>query len=176
MTLRTTLLVLTLAVGSTSMLTACSKKKAQTTPVATVDPEPEQEPVEEDRGPKEAAPDAPTPAPPPPPREAELAPVVYFEFDSSTLSESARAELQANAEWLQADPRRRLTIEGHTDEVGTTEYNLGLSERRARAAKDYLVRLGIAASRIELLPLGEEKPASSEDSENRRAMFVATGR
>jgi peptidoglycan-associated lipoprotein len=105
---------------------------------------------------------------------ANLGPVIYFEFDQSTLSEEARKELEANAKWLTEDPSRTLTIEGHTDEVGTTEYNVALGERRARAAFDYLVRLGIDEKRIQILSLGEERPAGTEDSQNRRAMFVAT--
>jgi peptidoglycan-associated lipoprotein len=105
---------------------------------------------------------------------ANLGPVIYFEFDQSTLSEEARKELEANAKWLTEDPSRTLTIEGHTDEVGTTEYNVALGERRARTAFDYLVRLGIDEKRIQILSLGEERPASTDDSQNRRAMFIAT--
>jgi peptidoglycan-associated lipoprotein len=103
-----------------------------------------------------------------------LTPVIYFEFDQSTLSDEAKAELEKNAEWLKADPARTLTIEGHTDEVGTTEYNVALGERRAQAAHEYIVRLGIDASRVQILSFGEERPASTEDSANRRAMFIAT--
>ena len=100
--------------------------------------------------------------------------IVYFEFDSSELDESARAKLEENAEWLKADPQRTLTIEGHTDEVGTPEYNLGLGERRAQTSRDYLLRLGIEPNRVSIITFGEEKPAGSEDSENRRSVFVAT--
>jgi len=107
-------------------------------------------------------------------RDPSLTPVIFFEFDSSTLSQEARDELAENAEWLKQDPARTLTIEGHTDEVGTTEYNVALGERRARAAHEYIVALGIDASRVQILSYGEEKPASSEDSQNRRAMFIAT--
>lgn len=105
---------------------------------------------------------------------ASLTPVIYFEFDSSTLSQEARTELEQNAEWLKQDPARTLTIEGHTDEVGTTEYNVALGERRAQSAHEYIVRLGVDASRVRVLSFGEEKLASSEDSQNRRAMFIAT--
>ncbi|MCA9676602.1 MAG: OmpA family protein [Myxococcales bacterium] len=107
------------------------------------------------------------------PDPASLTPTIYFEFDSSNLSEEARNELNENAEWLREDPARTLTIEGHTDPVGTDEYNLGLGERRARAVKDYLVRLGIADKRIEIITYGEERPASDEDAKNRRAVFVS---
>ena len=105
---------------------------------------------------------------------AALQNAVYFEFDLSTLDESAREKLQENANWMEEDLSRVLTIEGHTDEEGTTDYNLALGERRARMAKDYLVRLGVDASRIQIITYGEERPASSDNSLNRRSMFVAT--
>lgn len=107
-------------------------------------------------------------------KQAGLQDVIYFAFDSSDLDEAARTKLNENAEWLKADPSRTLTIEGHTDEVGTPEYNLGLGERRARATKDYLVRLGIEEKRVSIITYGEERPASTEDTQNRRSVFVAT--
>ena len=107
------------------------------------------------------------------PDPAALGQVIYFEFDSTTLSQEARDTLTENAEWLKQDPARRLTIEGHTDEVGTDEYNLALGERRARAALEYLKNLGVEADRVDVLTYGEEKPASDTDEGNRRAMFIA---
>jgi peptidoglycan-associated lipoprotein len=107
-------------------------------------------------------------------KDPNLQEVVYFEFDSSELDEASRAKLEENAGWLKQDPERTLTIEGHTDEVGTPEYNLGLGERRAQTTRDYLLRLGIEANRISIITYGEEKPAGSEDSQNRRSMFIAT--
>jgi len=106
--------------------------------------------------------------------KTDLGPVIYFEFDKSDLSEESRATLNENADWLKEDPKRTLLIEGHTDEVGTPEYNLGLGDRRARAARDYLVRLGIDGNRIKIITYGEEKPVSNEDSLNRRSVFIAT--
>ena len=100
--------------------------------------------------------------------------VVYFAFDSSDLDEESRKKLSENADWLKKDGARTLTIEGHTDEVGTPEYNLGLGERRARTTKDYLVRLGIQEKRISIITYGEERPAGSDDNKNRRSMFIAT--
>ena len=100
--------------------------------------------------------------------------IVYFEFDSAEIDEAAKAKLEENAEWLKKDAVRTLTIEGHTDEVGTPEYNLGLGERRAQASRDYLLRLGIDAKRVSIITFGEEKPAGSEDSKNRRSVFIAT--
>lgn len=107
-------------------------------------------------------------------KDPNLQEIVYFEFDSSMLDEAARAKLEENAEWLKKDPVRTLTIEGHTDEVGTPEYNLGLGERRAQASRDYLLKLGIDAKRVSIITFGEEKPAGSEDSKNRRSVFIAT--
>lgn len=107
-------------------------------------------------------------------RAAELQQVVYFEFDNSELDAASREKLNENAEWLKEDASRRLTIEGHTDEVGTTEYNTALGERRAQAARDYLLRLGIDESRIRIITYGEERPASDQDELNRRSVFIAT--
>jgi len=106
--------------------------------------------------------------------KASLQQVVYFEFDSSDLDDAARGRLTENAEWLKQDPSRTLTIEGHTDEVGTTEYNAALGERRAQSARDYMVRLGAEEARIKIITYGEEKPASEEDALNRRSVFIAT--
>tara|TARA_R110002096_G_scaffold408075_1_gene606926 strand:+ start:18189 stop:18689 length:501 start_codon:yes stop_codon:yes gene_type:complete len=105
---------------------------------------------------------------------ADLQDVLYFAFDSSDLDEESKARLQNNADWMKEDDSRVLTIEGHTDEAGTTDYNLALGERRARITRDYLVRLGVAAGRVQIITYGEEKPAGSEDSLNRRSVFVAT--
>jgi peptidoglycan-associated lipoprotein len=105
---------------------------------------------------------------------ANLGEIIYFEFDSTELSPDARATLEQNATWLKEDPARVVTIEGHTDEVGTPAYNLGLGERRAIAAKDYMVRLGIEDKRVSIISYGEEKPAGSEDNLNRRSVFIAT--
>ena len=107
-------------------------------------------------------------------KDPSLQDVIYFAFDSSDLDEESRKKLSENADWLKKDPARTLTIEGHTDEVGTPEYNLGLGERRARATKDYLVRLGIQEKRVSIITYGEERPAGSDDNRNRRSMFIAT--
>ena len=105
---------------------------------------------------------------------AKLQDVLYFAFDSSDLDDDARARLQKNADWMKEDAARVLTIEGHTDETGTTDYNLALGERRARITRDFLVRLGVDAARIQIITYGEERPAGAEDSLNRRSVFVAT--
>jgi len=102
---------------------------------------------------------------------------IGFNFDSSALSESARATLKANAEWLKANPAARIQIEGHCDERGTAEYNMALGAKRAQAAMDYLGTLGIAGNRMSTISYGEEIPVCKEGTEecwvrNRRARFV----
>jgi len=102
---------------------------------------------------------------------------IRFEFDSYDLTSEARAILQANAAWLKANSSANVEIEGHCDERGTTEYNLALGAKRARAALDYLVSLGISAARIKTTSYGEELPLCREPSENcyvknRRDRFV----
>lgn len=101
---------------------------------------------------------------------------VFFDFDAYTLNALAREVLARNAEWLRQTPEARLTIEGHCDERGSDEYNLALGQRRADAAKNYLVGLGIAADRLTSISYGEERPAvagsdESAWSQNRRAEF-----
>ena len=103
-----------------------------------------------------------------------LGEIIYFEFDDFALSADAKATLEENAKWLKEDPARTLVIEGHTDEVGTSEYNVALGESRAKAAREYLVALGIDIARLRILSFGEEKPAGTEDAKNRRSVFIAT--
>lgn len=102
---------------------------------------------------------------------------IYFEFDKYDLRTDARATLKSNGDWLKANPAARVEIEGHADERGTNEYNLALGAKRAQAAKDYLVTLGIAAGRLSTISYGEEVPVCKEKTEecwqkNRRARFV----
>jgi peptidoglycan-associated lipoprotein len=102
---------------------------------------------------------------------------VHFDFDSSELTGAAKALLKDKAAWLTENASAAVTIEGHCDERGTTEYNLALGDRRATAAKAYLVDLGIAASRMDTISYGEEKPVDTGKTElawamNRRAHFV----
>jgi len=106
--------------------------------------------------------------------KADLGQVIYFEFDSSTLADEARSTLDNNVTWLKEDKARVLTIEGHTDETGTSEYNMGLGQRRAASARKYLLSMGVDSSRIKVITYGEEKPASKTASQNRRSVFVAT--
>lgn len=112
---------------------------------------------------------------------AALTATVYFDYDSFDLRDDSRASLDARIPVLQANPNVRLVIAGHTDERGSTEYNLALGQRRAASVQRYLVDRGIAASRLELVSFGEERPATTGSDEgawaqNRRAEFeIAAG-
>lgn len=101
---------------------------------------------------------------------------VHFDFDQFTLSAEARRILGENARYLNANSAVKVVIEGHCDERGSDEYNLALGESRALAAKNYLVSLGISATRLSVISYGEEKPLVSGANEsawaqNRRAEF-----
>jgi len=109
--------------------------------------------------------------------EASAGDRVFFAFDRSDISAEARETLTRQADWLRRYPNVTVTIEGHCDERGTREYNLALGERRAQAAKNVLVALGIPAARISTISYGKERPAvvgSTEDAyaQNRRAVTV----
>jgi peptidoglycan-associated lipoprotein len=131
-----------------------------------------------------AAPPAPAPAPAPPrPAPAEFKSVpelrdVFFDFDRYALKPEGARTLDASIEWLKANPSALVLVEGHCDERGTNAYNLVLGERRAKAAHEYLVARGVAATRIQTISYGEERPACAERNEacwsrNRRAHFLA---
>jgi peptidoglycan-associated lipoprotein len=102
---------------------------------------------------------------------------IHFEFDRYDLQADARDILDANAKWLKEYPSMRVEIEGHCDERGTNEYNMGLGAKRAQTAKEYLVSLGIAAHRLSTVSYGEEIPVCTEHTiscweKNRRDRFV----
>jgi len=123
---------------------------------------------------------APTPAVRPAPADFVAIPevkAVRFDFDRALIRSDDARVLDANVEYLKNNVDTLVLIEGHADERGTAEYNLALGERRARAARDYLVSQGIAADRISLVSFGEERPECSEHVEacwerNRRAEFL----
>jgi len=102
---------------------------------------------------------------------------VYFQFDSTELIAETQEILKKNAEWLKANPKSRVEVEGHCDDIGSAEYNLALGAKRAQAAKDFLINQGIAPDRLVTISYGKEAPACFEQSEecrvqNRRARFV----
>ena len=102
---------------------------------------------------------------------------IFFDTDRYNVDSADMATLQSQARWLQQYPNTRVTIEGHADERGTREYNLALGERRANAAKNYLVGLGIQPGRINVVSYGKERPMAMGSDEqawaqNRRAVTV----
>jgi peptidoglycan-associated lipoprotein len=104
---------------------------------------------------------------------------VLFDYDRSDLTPDAREILKTNADWLKKNPSAKVEVEGHCDERGTNDYNIALGAKRSQTAKDYLVRLGIAADRLSTVSYGEEIPVCTESNENcwrqnRRARFVVS--
>lgn len=103
--------------------------------------------------------------------------IIYFDTDKYDVDSADAAALQSQAQWLNRYPDKRATIEGHCDERGTRDYNLALGERRANAAKNYLVSLGISAARLSTVSYGKERPVAlgSDESawaQNRRAVTI----
>jgi peptidoglycan-associated lipoprotein len=155
-------------------------------------------------------PPAPAPArppapPPPPPAPAPVAPApltedqifaqkslaqlnaerplddVFFDLDKSEVRNDARASLQKDADWMKKWSSVQVTLEGHCDSRGSSEYNLALGTRRASAVKDYLVSLGVPASRLAVISKGKEQPFCTDENEscwqqNRRGHFLITGK
>ncbi|MEY4093762.1 MAG: hypothetical protein RLZZ53_961 [Acidobacteriota bacterium] len=169
---------------------ACSKK------APAVAPPPPPPPAAPAAPPAPPPPPAPAPAPAPRPltedeifarksiddlnRERPLGDV-YFDLDNSTIKDEGKAALSTNATWLKRWTSTRISIEGHCDERGTAEYNLGLGERRANAVKAYLVELGVPADRVVIVSKGKEAPFCTESNEacwkeNRRGHFVITAK
>jgi peptidoglycan-associated lipoprotein len=106
---------------------------------------------------------------------------IHFAYDSFDLSAEARETLRTNADWLQSNSQARVEVEGHCDERGTTEYNLALGAKRARAARDYLVTVGVSPDRLSTISYGEELPLCREANEscwqqNRRVHFLVLNR
>ena len=153
--------------------------------------------------PPPAAPEPPPPAPAPPPRveappqvdeyarlksmsaddidKMGLLADIHFDLDKSDIREADRSMLSKNADVLKRFDFLRVTVEGHCDERGTVEYNLALGERRAKAAYDYLVSLGVPAERLKTVSYGKEVPVCTDSNEacwqrNRRAKFTVTGK
>jgi len=157
-----TLLALLVAFG-------CASRKQVSTPV----PESTPPPV------TETPPPPPTETAPPPPVEETRTALqdAYFDFDDASLRDDAKNALENNSKYMEKNSGA-VIIEGHCDERGSVEYNIALGEKRARAAKDFMVSYGVSASRITTISYGKERPfdqGHSEDAwaKNRRAHFVA---
>jgi peptidoglycan-associated lipoprotein len=182
---------LALLMVSSLALASCASTKTATPPVPTVAP-----PASNNEA---APPEAAAPAPQPEVQTAPLAPpsgqtgggvgsspyanlaeagdLVLFPTDRYDLTDEARSILTRQATWLQANPGKRILIAGNCDERGTREYNLALGARRANAARDFLVSLGVSPSRLETVSYGKERPIDDRPSEegcavNRNAQTV----
>lgn len=113
-------------------------------------------------------------------KEVEVQDRVFFDYNSSSVGSEAAKILDVQAAWLKDSPQIKISIEGHCDERGTREYNIALGEKRAMAVKNYLIKAGIDASRMQTISYGKEHPAyfgSTEDvfAKNRRAVVVVMG-
>ena len=182
-----------LAAALLAFVAGCGKKTPPATPPPAAPP-----PVVTQQPPPSPPPQAQAPpsvpAPPAPTEEEIFARLtlaelnakkpledVYFDLDKSDLSDKARASLQKNATWLQRWTSTRITVQGHADSRGTSEYNLALGERRATVIRDYLVGLGVPTARLSVVSMGEEQPVCTQENEscwlqNRRGHFVVTGK
>jgi peptidoglycan-associated lipoprotein len=165
-----TRIVLSLVLASGLALSGCSKKAPKTLP-----PDPG---AQVSTATEPSAPQGPVPG-----SQADFVnqmmgqDTILFETDRYNIDSADQAALAAQAAWLQRYPAKQATIEGHCDERGTREYNLALGERRANAAKNYLVSLGVDPARLTTVSHGKERPialGSSEDAwaRNRRAVTV----
>lgn len=165
----TTLLMATALVATA----ACSKKRPETLP-----PAPGEAPVDPNAG-QQTGPvgDAVVPGSAADFKRTVSSDTVNFGLDMYDIDATARGILDSQSAWLARYPNVRITLEGHADERGTREYNLALGDRRANAAKNYLVTRGVSASRISVISYGKERPlalGSDEESwaQNRRAVTV----
>ncbi|MDR0820418.1 MAG: peptidoglycan-associated lipoprotein Pal [Endomicrobium sp.] len=91
--------------------------------------------------------------------------IIYFDFDKNDLIKDSMEILKENADYLKSNPDIKVVLEGHTDERGTTEYNLSLGQRRALKVKEYYTQLGVAANRIATISYGREKPVDFRKNE-----------
>lgn len=103
---------------------------------------------------------------------------IHFDFDKYNVKTEFQGQMKDNAAWIQGHAGSKVTIEGHCDERGSTEYNIALGDRRAKSAKSYLQNLGVAGDRLATISYGEEKPLCTQHNEscwwqNRRAEFHA---
>jgi peptidoglycan-associated lipoprotein len=190
---RTQIWMIAAALATALTVGACGKKVPPPAPAPPPPP------------PRAAAPTPPPPPPPPPPAPAPRPPApltedqifaqksldqlnaernlgdVFFDLDESTIRDDAKAPLQRNADWMKRWTSTSITIEGHCDSRGSSEYNLALGTRRANAVKDYLVNRGISGNRVTVISKGKEQPFCTDENEscwqqNRRGHFIVTAK
>jgi peptidoglycan-associated lipoprotein len=166
---RTSTLVLSGLLLAFALSAGCASRKQ----VTTAEPAPPPPP------PTQTKPETPPPAPPAEPEKPKFTlRDAFFDFDDFSLRSDAKAALDSDAKYMEQNAGANIVIEGHCDERGSVEYNLALGEKRARAAKAYLVSYGIAASRMTTISYGKERPFDPGHNEeawakNRRAHFVS---
>lgn len=187
-------LISTIALVSAVAIAAagCHKKA----PAAVPSPPPAPPPAAPVTPPPPPPPPAPAPSPTPPPLTEEDIfarksldqlnaehPLddVFFDLDQAAIRNDARPALQKDADWMKRWTSTQITLEGHCDSRGSSEYNLGLGSRRATSVKDYLVSLGVPAGRITIVSKGKESPFCGDENEscwqqNRRGHFVISGK
>ena len=186
-------LVSTIALCSALLVVAACHKKVPAAPPAPPPPPPTAPATPPSPPPPPVAP-APAPSPRPLSDEEVFArksvdqlnaerPLddVFFDLDRADLRPDARPALQKNADWMKRWTSTQVTIEGHCDARGSSEYNLALGNRRASAVKDYLASLGVQTSRIVLVSKGKEQPFCRDENEscwqqNRRGHFLITAK
>lgn len=160
--------------ASTALIAGCGKKKVEELPPAAEGTDYGQGQTDPNAGSGQIVPGS---------QEDFLANVgqygdrIFFDTDRFNVDTEDQATLQRQAQWLARYPNTRITVEGHADERGTRDYNLALGERRANSAKNYLISVGVDASRIQTVSYGKERPqaiGSDEQSwaQNRRAVTV----
>lgn len=145
-------------------------------------PAPPPPPVAQPAPPPPPAPAPPPPAPPPPapapaPAPAAALQMINFDFDKYNIRPGDAEILKKNLDWFKANSGTKVRVEGNCDERGTVEYNLALGQKRADAAKNYLVGLGVDANALQTISYGKERPLCTEKNEecwakNRNAQFV----
>lgn len=172
-------LILILALSFILLLSACSKKAARVEPVQGPVVETVDEPVaqvekpvlsEEELFQQKSLEEL---------NKDQVLRMIHFDFDMYSIREDMKPVMQANADWLLKFPSVEVLVEGHCDERGTIEYNIALGEKRAEAARNYLVSLGLNAAKVKIISYGKSKPLVTGVDEatyfqNRRAEFVIT--
>ena len=170
-----------LAVGAVLLVTACSSKpKPVVAPeskpaAATATPVPSRTPIAK----VEPKPEAPVRISVEELNRKGYLKDAFFDYDRYEIRQDQRDTLTKDAAWLRENGTVKFTVEGHCDERGTSQYNMALGERRAEAVKDYLVQLGIASSRVQIISYGKERPFVTGHDEkaraqNRRGHFLVT--